>query len=147
MYLKVEDRTKCKAKSFRLHFDGKVLPNNDETIEDYKIYRNSTLFVLPIMNGGGSISSLVSECAGCSPPCTYDGHELGFTDMSKLIEKEEYAYKVLCHKFKFSYQVIKDIEGHTDSIRVRLHDVLHRFHHIGWTVTFEDVDEILSNRN
>ena len=122
-----------------------------ETLKDLGIGNATVLHSIErTVGGGGYIVDSFSSCDECllkyscqftrSKQCTPDA-------ISKLIEKRENAYLILCQKFNISNEVIRAIEDNTESNAVRLADVLHHIYHKDPSITLQQVNGIVSENN
>lgn len=132
-----------------MHGGCKYICEFMNTLEGENVKQYSSLWVRPLTYGGGQTE--VSVCDDCSHmskrSCTkFRCHELYSPDaICDLAKKREDAYLILCQKFNFSNQVIRCIEEYNESNSVRLGDALHHLYHKDHSITWEQVNKIVSD--
>ena len=112
-----------------------------ETLKDYGIENNSSLYVGQYVIGGGGAPLLYTYIDDCLLKHECPFHDLfKWDDIYELSQKQENAYKLLCCKFNLSDEVIRAIEDNNEAKDIRLADVLHRIYHKDRTITLQRIN-------
>ena len=118
------------------------------TLECYKIEREATLHIVVRVPGGGRPTDLYSYFDECVMKSQCPFHELFKQgDINVLSQEQENAYKLLCHKFNLSNEIIRAIKDNHEENAIRLADVLHRIYHKDPSITWQRITEMVSSSN
>ena len=152
LYMKTADRFCIDYKYTDLYCGSKVLchTSQHETLEEDDIHINSHIIVTQRLVGGGDFAHLISHVSGCSGECLFlnNFHELrNMYATQNIVKEKKDAYKILYKKYNFSDEDIRAIKDNSESICVRLYDVLHRLVHRDPCITWKKVNEKIFHSN
>ena len=131
----------------RIIYSGRQLEFR-RTLECYKIERDATLHIVVRVPGGGAPTGLYSYFDECVMKSQCPFHELfKQDDIYEFSQKQENAYKLLCHKFNLSNEIIRAIKDNHEENAIRLGDALHRIYHKDPSITWQRITEMVSSSN
>ena len=148
LYMETADRLSFDYQYINLFYGGQILCplSQHKTVEDYDIHDHSSIIITQRVEGGADFVNLLSHVSGCSGECLFlkGFHELSNKYYTEDITKEKKdAYEILYKKYNFSDEDIRAIIDNSESIYVRLCDVLHRLVHKDPSITWKKVNETI----